>query len=347
MSATEKAYRGFYGLWTVLLAKFSGEPGSQFSTEIVFEAQNEVANRYTDVPLKRRKRDPKPRLVVGYVASVSPEPAIQQSSYIPKSISTIVEDLPLPVSATPHVSTVATTVTTIPVPTSKTLKISRLQEENKVQGRCITELQSSVGELSAKLLDLSQCLEAKLGSDFARNRSGIDHWGYDGDKKLWFDMVTAASGVRTHKDVVDPSTGEPLKIVMWPPTQKAKVIPLPVNLHDGSLSAFKYWCYDLVQSEVVIVYGNVEYRLMDTSELMRFEESDIKVLAQYQIQVAENFEVCGKTFTAVVSQIISSEMWAGNRTRAETLIFGPSLGLTIEDMQRIIESTKKGNGPHK
>ena len=553
-----------------LIAKLSGKSETLLSTETVSEAQTEVVDRFTDVPLKRRRRDPRPGLVVSAAANVSPDSVTQQSSDIP-------------VSDTPLVSTAATTVTTIPVPVFshteaggssaggssagvdtderikrmmeeqdhviesgglrafvenlidddddvdvvelkrkvllleqdqiiKTLEISRLQEENKGQSRCITELQSTVGELSAKLLDLSQRLEAKFGSDFAGaqsqaetvqspsagataerelsqsatkaprspvrivdkfedimntpgmrsyfasgsrgrrrftkpkhkvpvnivmkrkgrnvadkhnlgkdryimktsygiydkkgNRSGIDHWGYDGDKKLWFvrrkngeleyyenwkafqswtvvdlrelseapfhafgadtqrgynlynallreaatnfkDMVTAASGVRTHKDVIDPSTGKPLKTVVWPPTQKAKVIPLPADLHDGSLSDFKYWCYDPVQSEAIIVCGNVEYRVMDTSELMRFGESDIKVLAQHQIQVAEDFEVCGKTFTAAVSQIVSSEMWAGNRTGAETQIFGPSLGLTVEDMQRIIKSTEKGKGPQK
>ncbi|KAK1424308.1 hypothetical protein QVD17_19635 [Tagetes erecta] len=72
------------------------------------------------------------------------------------------------------------------------------------------------------------------------------------------------------------------------------------------------------KSEAVIACCNFEYKVMDTSELMRFGESDIKVLAEHQNQVVEDFEVCGKTFTAVVSQIVSSEIWAGNRTGAET-----------------------------
>lgn len=46
------------------------------------------------------------------------------------------------------------------------MEISRLQEENKVEGRNIIELQST-GELSARLIDLSQKLEAKFSGDFS------------------------------------------------------------------------------------------------------------------------------------------------------------------------------------
>lgn len=49
----------------------------------------------------------------------------------------------------------------------KTLEISRLEGENKAQGRNIVELQFSVGELSARLIDLSQKLVAKFGNKFS------------------------------------------------------------------------------------------------------------------------------------------------------------------------------------
>ncbi|KAK1411678.1 hypothetical protein QVD17_38236 [Tagetes erecta] len=253
----------------------------------------------------------------------------------------------------------------------KTLEISRLQEENKDQCRCITKLQSMIGELSAKLLDSSQCLEANLGSDFASAQTQVEtvqspsagaasereinqsttkaprspvrivdkfedtmntpgmrsYFAFrkNGELEYYenckafqsltivdlrelseapfhaFDMVSAASRVRTHKVVVDPSTGKPLNTVVGPPTQKAKIIPLPTDLHDGLLSDFKYWYFGL--------------RLF-----------------------------VWKNFTAAISQIVSSEMWAGNQTGAETQIFGHSFGLTVEDMQQVIKSTKKGKG---
>ncbi|KAK1414658.1 hypothetical protein QVD17_30407 [Tagetes erecta] len=211
-------------------------------------------------------------------------------------------------------------------------EISRLQEENKVQGRCITELQSMVGVLLAKLLDLSQRLEAKLRSDFvsAQTQAEIMQSPFAGaateretnqsatkasrspvrtsDKfedimntlgmRSYFD-----SGSRVRRRITKPKHKVPLNIVMkrkgrsladkhslgkdryimkpamdmvTAASEKAKVIPLPAYLHDGSLSDFKYWCFDPVQSEAVIICGNVEYRVKDTSELMRFGESDIK-----------------------------------------------------------------------
>ncbi|KAF5758696.1 hypothetical protein HanRHA438_Chr16g0744811 [Helianthus annuus] len=40
------------------------------------------------------------------------------------------------------------------------------------------------------------------------------------------DMNLAQSFIKVHEDVIDPSTNQPLKTVMWPPTTQAKTIPL-------------------------------------------------------------------------------------------------------------------------
>ncbi|KAK1413195.1 hypothetical protein QVD17_34966 [Tagetes erecta] len=115
------------------------------------------------------------------------------------------------------------------------------------------------------------------------------------------DMKTAQSKVRTHKDVMDPSTGQPMKTVVWPPTKKATIIPIPMNLPDGSLDVLKFWAYDPVQGETLIVCGNVEYKVKDTTELMKFDEMDIKTLGRNHIQVPDEYEICGKSFARVMS----------------------------------------------
>lgn len=49
------------------------------------------------------------------------------------------------------------------------------------------------------------------------------------------DMKAAQSKVQTQKDVMDLSTRQLMKSVVWPPTKKAKFIPIPKDLPDGSL----------------------------------------------------------------------------------------------------------------
>lgn len=73
------------------------------------------------------------------------------------------------------------------------------------------------------------------------------------------DMKTARSKVSTHKDVMDPSTG-PIKTIMQLPTKKAKIIPIPIPKNY------------LVQGEAIIICGNAEYRVKDTTKLMKFGE---------------------------------------------------------------------------
>ncbi|MFS7912208.1 hypothetical protein Hanom_Chr02g00127211 [Helianthus anomalus] len=57
-------------------------------------------------------------------------------------------------------------------------------------------------------------------------------------------LKTAESCERWHPEVIKIATGEQVKSVIWPPTAKAKTIPLSKHLPDDSLEDFEFWCYD-------------------------------------------------------------------------------------------------------
>lgn len=73
-----------------------------------------------------------------------------------------------------------------------------------------------------------------------------------------------------------------MKIVVWLPTKKAKIIPIPKDLPAGSLDDLKYWCNDSVQWEALIVFGNAEYQVKNMTVLMKFGEKDIKTLGKHK-----------------------------------------------------------------
>ncbi|KAK1411445.1 hypothetical protein QVD17_37994 [Tagetes erecta] len=140
------------------------------------------------------------------------------------------------------------------------------------------EQSSTVSELSVKLIDISQKLKVKLVGEFSHfrvdgsdlgsgskpdegagadlnaapfhapkttSRRGLElHNEFQRRATNDFrDMKPAQCKIRSHKYVMDPSIGQPIKIVVWPPTKKAKIIPIPKDLPDESLDDLKYWCY--------------------------------------------------------------------------------------------------------
>ncbi|KAF5812802.1 hypothetical protein HanRHA438_Chr03g0101941 [Helianthus annuus] len=126
-------------------------------------------------------------------------------------------------------------------------------------------------------------------------------------------MNLQKSFVKVHKDVIDPSTKKPLKTVMWPPTKSAKTVLLLKYLPNNNLHEFKFWMYDLVSGQVVIVCENEEFRIADVRDLMHFEETDIHLLGRSQIQSDPQYEVCAKAYTAGIAQMINLKMWSGSR----------------------------------
>ncbi|MFS7917176.1 hypothetical protein Hanom_Chr03g00185991 [Helianthus anomalus] len=67
---------------------------------------------------------------------------------------------------------------------------------------------------------------------------------------------------------------------MWPPTKSAKTVILLKYLPNNNLYEFKFWMYDLVSGQVVIVCENEEFRIVDVRDLMHFEETDIHLLGR-------------------------------------------------------------------
>ncbi|KAF5811385.1 hypothetical protein HanXRQr2_Chr04g0180811 [Helianthus annuus] len=118
---------------------------------------------------------------------------------------------------------------------------------------------------------------------------------------------------------------------MWPPTKQAKIVPLLKDLPDNSLHQFEFWMCDPVSDQAVIVCDNEEFRVADVRDLMRFGEANIHLLGRSQIQSDPQYEVCTKSYTAGVAQIILLKMWSGRRGWVETQLFGPYIGNKIPD----------------
>ncbi|KAM0006465.1 hypothetical protein Hdeb2414_s0172g00822361 [Helianthus debilis subsp. tardiflorus] len=92
------------------------------------------------------------------------------------------------------------------------------------------------------------------------------------------DMKLAESILLEHDDVLDPVTNKPFTTVMWPATKQTKTVPLLKELPNNSLKDLQFWMYDPVTGQAVIVCENIEYRITDAKDLMRFGENDIKLL---------------------------------------------------------------------
>ncbi|MFS7904942.1 hypothetical protein Hanom_Chr01g00041961 [Helianthus anomalus] len=92
--------------------------------------------------------------------------------------------------------------------------------------------------------------------------------------------------------------------------------------------------YDPITGQAVIVCENIEYRVADAKDLMRFRENDIKLLGRTQIRSDPQYEVCAKNFTAMIAQITLFKLWSGEHTRVETQLFGPYVGRKLPDLQK-------------
>ncbi|MFS7933962.1 hypothetical protein Hanom_Chr05g00385931 [Helianthus anomalus] len=155
------------------------------------------------------------------------------------------------------------------------------------------------------------------------------------------DMKLAQSTIEEDEEVLDPATGKPYKTVRWPATKQTKTVPLLKELPDNSLKDLHFWMYDPITGQAVIVCDNVEYRFLDTRDLMCFGENNIKLLAKTQIQSDPQYEVCAKSWTGAIAQIMGFQLWSGQRTRVETQLFGPYVGRKLPDMPELQRKQKK------
>ena len=125
-------------------------------------------------------------------------------------------------------------------------------------------------------------------------------------------METVESVIKKYPDDIDPKTGNPLQVVMWPATNQVKQFPMLQDYPDGSLSSMLYWVFDETTTSAVIKLKEGCNRLYDRRDLFQFRRWDIHHLSHYQIRVAEEiFESAAKEYTSMVAEIINKQMWNG------------------------------------
>ncbi|KAJ0726026.1 hypothetical protein HanPI659440_Chr12g0465591 [Helianthus annuus] len=127
-------------------------------------------------------------------------------------------------------------------------------------------------------------------------------------------MKTAESEIRRNPGVRDPFTKRIVKSVIWPPTDKEKIIPLTRKFEKGILKNLKFWAYDLKMVEAVIVTEEQSIRISNSYDLMSFQEEDILVLSNKQIRCHEKYKVCAKEWTTAAANIIRHHLFADPMT---------------------------------
>ncbi|KAL7604500.1 hypothetical protein Lser_V15G16719 [Lactuca serriola] len=141
-------------------------------------------------------------------------------------------------------------------------------------------------------------------------------------------MKTARALYRKDKDVLDPESGEPMKIILCPATKKQKEIPIPQHFHEGYLDNMEFWAYDDETATAAIKCKDQEHvlRLISSKDLLRFRERDIQTLARHQIICRKYImEAAAKEFTAMVDTIINGRMWMGSMGRLDLRLFEKSV----------------------
>lgn len=133
-------------------------------------------------------------------------------------------------------------------------------------------------------------------------------------------MKTTESLIRIDKDVLDPRTNEPMKIVLWPTTKQLKEIPIPLHFHEGYLDKMEFWVYDEATTTAVIKFKEGVLRLSDIKDLLRFNGRDIHTWADHQIICkSEIMEAAAKEFTGMVAKIIDKRLWIGAMGKSDVM----------------------------
>ncbi|KAJ0813540.1 hypothetical protein HanPSC8_Chr17g0774591 [Helianthus annuus] len=123
-------------------------------------------------------------------------------------------------------------------------------------------------------------------------------------------MKTTEPTIRRNLGVRDPHTKRTIKSVIWPVTDKEKIIPIVKKFEKGILKSFKFWAYDPKMAEAAIDIEEQSIRIPNSYDLMSFHEEDILVLANHQIQTNEKYEECAKAWTSAAINIINHRLFA-------------------------------------
>lgn len=132
-------------------------------------------------------------------------------------------------------------------------------------------------------------------------------------------MKTVESLIKRDKDVLNPQTNEPMKIVMWPPTKQMKEIHIPQHLHEGHMDTMEFWAFDEATATIAI---KSVLLLEDAKDLLRFRERDIHTMGSHQIySKTELLEPGAKEFTSMVVTIIEKRLWLGAMGKMDVKLF--------------------------
>ncbi|MFS7984983.1 hypothetical protein Hanom_Chr11g00993021 [Helianthus anomalus] len=160
--------------------------------------------------------------------------------------------------------------------------------------------------------------------DKVGNKSRITSWRYNHNKQMWL-MIRESGHIEYYskESQFESWTKTDLKnllralyhdsdlinTVIWPPTDKEKAIPAAPKFPKGVLKKFKFWAYDPKMGDSVIVTEECAYRLADTLDQISFHEKDIKVLNENQIRTNEQYQVCAKSWTGAMVNMIGSRLY--------------------------------------
>ncbi|MFS7935281.1 hypothetical protein Hanom_Chr05g00401631 [Helianthus anomalus] len=81
-------------------------------------------------------------------------------------------------------------------------------------------------------------------------------------------MKTKESILKPAPSVSDPRTHMRMKTVVWPPTDKEKIISLVKKIQEGGLNNLHLWVYDESVGQVLMVCDDdVRFRMTDQVDL--------------------------------------------------------------------------------
>ncbi|CAI9271189.1 unnamed protein product [Lactuca saligna] len=130
-------------------------------------------------------------------------------------------------------------------------------------------------------------------------------------KENFLSMKTERALYRKEKEILDPESGEPMKIILWPATKQQKEIPIPQHFHEGYLDKMEFWPYDDETATAAIKFKDQEQvlRLISANDLLRFRERDIRTSSHHQIICKKAvMEAAAKEFTANMATIIKGRL---------------------------------------
>ncbi|KAJ0618633.1 hypothetical protein HanHA89_Chr02g0055671 [Helianthus annuus] len=162
-------------------------------------------------------------------------------------------------------------------------------------------------------IDLKSLLRAPLydPEPNQRGRGWAFHARLEKEVKTNFaTMKNAESEIRRNLGVRDPFIKRTVKSVIWPPTDKEKIIPLHHKFEKVILRNLKFWTYDPKMAEAMIVTQEQSIRILNSYDLMSFHEEDIVVLSNHQIHCNEKYEACGKEWTTAAANILRHRLFA-------------------------------------